>query len=237
MKHPACITVFIFLAVFPGRAQEQENAVTRILLQGVVMDSETLEPLPNSQVFVNRRFNSLTDENGAFGVYVNLMDSLTVTRLGYQPAALVVVDSLTKKPYIAGIFLSTDTIEIAEVVIIPRLQNLRSEMLNPKMSTSQEVQNARYNVAVAAYAGRTTTGRLGDPDNNYRYIREQQKVNAYERGQIPSDRIAGLSPFMLLPALDLLINGLPEPPPAFKPEISDYELQQIRKVLYDRRRE
>jgi hypothetical protein len=230
MKLPVYILSCLLLTM-PVFSQEKDEASIRILLHGLVMDSKSLAPLPGSQLSVNRRFSSVTDDDGAFALYVNIYDTLVVSRLGYKPAQMVVSDTLLGKPYVAGIFLSSDTIEIAEVVIIPRLLNLKSEILNPRVSTSPEIENARYNVAVSAYTGRTTTGKLGDPASNYGLMREKQKIDAYEKGGIPSDKIAGLSPFMLIPALNLLLNGLPDRPPAYKPQISDYELDQIRKTF------
>jgi hypothetical protein len=91
------------------------------------------------------------------------------------------------------------------------------------------MENAKYNVAVSGYQGRTTTGRLGDPASNYDLLKERQKVDAYERGGIPSNKIAGLNPFILLPAAYLLLHGLPEKAPPLKPDISDYDLDQLNK--------
>jgi hypothetical protein len=230
MKLAVNILLGLLLAT-PVFSQEKDEAAIRILLHGLVMDSKSLAPLAGSQLLVNRRFSAVTDENGAFALYINIYDTLVVSRLGYKPAQMVVSDTLLGKPYVAGIFLRSDTIEIAEVVIIPRVLNLKSEILNPKITTSPQTENARYNVAVSAYTGRTTTGRLGDPATNYGVIREKQKIDAFEKGGIPSDKIAGLSPFMLIPALNLLLNGLPDRPPAYKPDISDYELDQIRKTF------
>lgn len=65
--------------------------------------------------------------------------------------------------------------------------------------------------------------------SNYELLRTQQKYNAYEKGQIPSDRIAGLSPFMLLPAAYMLMHGLPDKPNAIKPDVSNFELDQMMK--------
>ena len=64
----------------------------------------------------------------------------------------------------------------------------------------------------------------------------RQKVDAYERGGIPSDKIAGISPLMLIPAAYLLIHGLPEKPAAYGAEtIQQDELDQIQKKYLRRR--
>lgn len=198
------------------------------------MDSETYKALPGSQLFVNKRFTSVTDDNGAFSLYVNVRDTLMFSRTGYKPANVVISDTLIGKQYIAGIFMTADTLRIGEVVIVPRSTNLRFEIMNGRPAASPEIENARNNVALSAYQGRTTTGKLGDPASNYELLRQRQKINAYEKGGIPSDRIVGLSPFMLIPAAYLLINGFPEKPASFKPDISDRELDEILKKYLEK---
>lgn len=89
------------------------------------------------------------------------------------------------------------------------------------------MNNARYNVAISGYQGRTTTGKLGDPSSNYGLLRQQQKINAYERGGIPSDMISGINPFLLVPAAYLLIHGLPEKTAPMEKKLTNQEIEQI----------
>jgi hypothetical protein len=91
------------------------------------------------------------------------------------------------------------------------------------------MDNARYNIAISAYQGRTTQGKLGDPQSNYDLIRQKQKNDAYEKGGIPSDRIAGISPLLLIPAAYLLIHGVPERPAPYENKLTLQELDQIQK--------
>jgi hypothetical protein len=89
------------------------------------------------------------------------------------------------------------------------------------------MENAKYNLSVSSYQGRVNAGRLGDPAMNYEMLRQQQRNDAYSKGQIPSDKIAGISPLLLIPAAYLLINGMPEKPSAVKPTITDQETNMI----------
>lgn len=221
--------LILFDACGPLFSQGRDSTAVSILFQGIVFDASTLKPVSNSQIFVNRSFSSVSNSKGEFALYAYLRDTLEIKSLGYKDATVVVNDSLAGRQYVAGIYITSDTLSIPEVIIVPRMSNLRSEILNSKSRIPAEMENARYNVAVSAYQGRTTTGSLGDAESNYQVLRQQQKTNAYEKGQIPSDRIAGLSPFMLLPAAYLLIHGFPQKAPAYKPDISDFELEQIMK--------
>lgn len=224
---------FIILSVCilnqAGFSQGKENAGIRILFHGLVMDANTLSPLANSQIMINRAFSSVSSDDGTFAFYVNRNDTVVFKILGYKATILYVSDTLIGREFIAGVYMHTDTLSIGEVVIVPRLINLKSEILNAKSKTPTTFDNARYNVAVSAYQGRNSQSKLGDPATNYTHLSQKQKIDAYERGGIPSDKMVGLSPLLLIPAAYLLIHGLPEKPAPLKPQLSDQEVDQIQK--------
>jgi hypothetical protein len=118
---------------------------------------------------------------------------------------------------------------IGEVVIVPRFINLKSKIMNAPNRVSPTIENARYNVAISAYQGRTAQGKLEDPSSNYEYLHQKQRVDAYEKGGIPSDQIAGINPLLLLPAAYLLLHGAPEKPDPYKRQLTEQELNQIQK--------
>jgi hypothetical protein len=221
--------LLIFIAVYPGFCQDNGNTQGRILMQGLVMDATTLSPVANSQIMLNRTFTSVSGSDGTFSLYVHRNDTVLFKSMGYKSTFLYVSDTLKGNEFIAGIFLNSDTLVIGEVVIVPRFINLKSEIMNAKSRVPSTFDNAKYNVAVSAYQGRTSQSKLGDPVDNYSALRNKQKVDAYERGGIPSDKILGLSPLLLIPAAYLLIKGVPEKPPPIKSQLSDQEIDQIHK--------
>ena len=209
--------------------QEKGNAGNRILFHGLVMDAITLSPVAKSQIIINRAFSSVGSDDGTFAFYVNRNDTVIFRNLGYRATILYVSDTLTGSEFIAGVYMQTDTLSIGEVVIVPRFINIKSEILNSRSKTPAIFENARYNVAVSAYQGRNSQGKLGDPASNYALLSQKQKIDAFEKGGIPSDKMVGLSPFLLIPAAYLLIRGLPEKPAPLKPQLTDYEVDQIQK--------
>jgi hypothetical protein len=215
-----------------GYSQTRQDTTSHILFHGLVMDALTLSPVGKSQIIINGAFSSSSDQDGRFSFYVRKNDTVVFKSLGYKPATMLISDTLKSKDFIAGIYLSSDTLEIAEVVILPRNGNLRSEIINSKSKVPSTMDNARYNVAVSAYQAKTTQGNLDDPTSHYSYISHKQKINAFEKGGIPSDQIAGLNPLMLLPAAYLLIHGLPKRPAAMRSDLTQNEIDQInRKYL------
>ncbi|OFY64855.1 MAG: hypothetical protein A2V64_04045 [Bacteroidetes bacterium RBG_13_43_22] len=224
--------LILFFIVSSLTGQVLKDAARGVLFHGLVIDAKTLNPLSGSQIIINRAFSAISDYEGRFAFYVRRGDTVVFTMLGYKSTILNISDTLSGREFVAGIYLHTDTISIDEVVIIPRYSNLRSEMFTSKPESSIQVENAKYNLEVSAYQGRMGQSRLGDPSINYEVLRQQQRNDAYTKGQIPSDRIVGLSPFMLIPAAYLLMNGLPEKPSPLKPQLTEKEVEQIhRKYL------
>ncbi len=236
MKY-ACL-IIILLAVNAGSLFSQITGPPQkqVLLTGIVRDASTLEPLNNSQIIINGRFRALSDEEGSFSLQVNRQDTILFSLLGYKNEILYVGDTLTGPEFVAGVFMTSDTLSIGEVVIIPRLQSLKSDILKPPAYSTPQLENAKYNLEVAGYTGRVTTGSLGDPSSNYSLLRERFRTNAYEKGTIPSDHIAGLNPLLIAPALYLLMKGLPDNPQPFRSRLTKEELARIHKLYLEQSR-
>lgn len=218
------VSLFFSLSGFSQVTRAGEGM---ILFHGLMLDAATESPLANSQIFINRIFSAVSDHEGKFAFYVNRRDTVVFSNVGYKKAVMHISDTLRGKEFLAGVFMHADTINIGEVVIFPRLASLRSDLLRPPSESSRQMENAKYNMAISSYQGRVNTGKLGDPSMNYEMIRQQQKNDAYSKGQIPSDKIVGLSPLLLIPAAYLLINGLPEKPASVKPLVTDQEANMI----------
>ncbi len=236
MRRFGFILAVTWFSVSPVFAQETALPGKALIIKGIVRDGTTWLPLNDAQIFLNRSFVAVTGEEGTFTVRANRNDTIDFRLLGYRDATLRVSDSLPGSEFMVGIYMHTDTIAIEEVVIIPRLRNLKYDMYKP-LPVSPEMQNARYNMAVSAYQGRMAMGKLGDPESNYSVIHQNNLRNAAEKGTIPSSAMVGLSPFMLVGAAYLLINGLPPKPEPMKSDLSREELDQIHKNYIETIRE
>jgi hypothetical protein len=163
-----------------------------------------------------------------FSVYAHYHDTITFSCIGYRHFSMTVHDTLRAKEYTAGIYLTADTTMIPAVVVIPRLGNIRAEILADRPSPDQEMINATNNLRMAVYQGLANPPELGDPATNYEILRQRQRMEAYEKGQIPSSQMVGLSPFTLIPVLYLLVNGPPETPDPPAPHISARDMNYLR---------
>jgi hypothetical protein len=191
------------------------------------MDANSMVPVSNTQILINNAFSYMSNSDGTFAFYVLRKDTVLFRHLGYKEAKWQVSDSLKGNEFNAGIYMHTDTVSIGEVIIVPHFTNLRSEILNTPSKVPPEMDNARYNVAISGYQGRTTTGKLEDPASNYGLLRQKQNTDAYEKGGIPSDMISGINPFLLIPAAYLLFHGSPERPSPMEKKLTNQEIEQI----------
>ena len=228
MKKIWLILSMILIYSTGGFSQAEKTVDRKILFSGIIRDAGTLAPLPNSQIKIGRSFVSVSDGEGTFAIKVNRRDTIVFSLLGYQSASFYVSDTLAGNEFMAGVYMKTDTLSIGEVIIIPRIQSLKYDIFKPP-TTSPEMENAKYNMAVSAYQGRIAITRLGDPASNYSIIQQKRLIDASEKGTIPSDRMVGLSPLLLIPAAYLLINGLPEKQVPMKSNLTRQELDQIHK--------
>jgi len=228
--------LFFIVTLLTGNSlisQVNKDEGVRILFHGVVMDAGTLSPVSNSQIMIDRDFRAVSGDDGSFAFFVNKNDTVLFKHIGYKTESFTVSDTLVGKEFIAGIYLKSDTLSIGEVIIVPRYTNIKSEILNAPSKVPPEMENARYNVAISGYQGRTTTGKLGDPASNYNVIHDRQRVTAQEKGGIPSDKIVGISPLLIAPAAYLLLHGPPEKPAPFDRKLTDEELRKLNKIFME----
>jgi hypothetical protein len=228
MKTPCLIILLLLIFTDSGFSQAQQASGKSIQLRGVVQDAATLAPLGHSQIIINRLFRAAGDENGSFSISVNKRDTVVFSMLGYKPEVLYVSDTLSGPEFMVGVYMNSDTLSIGEVVIIPGLLSLKSEILKAPV-VDPEMENAKHNMEIASYQGRVTTGDLVDASSHYSLIRSQLRINAYEKGGIPSSQMVQLNPLLLLPAAYLLMNGFPEAPAPMKSNLTKRELDQIHK--------
>lgn len=230
MKREMLFISIILVCLHSLTLYSQENVKNNlILIHGIVLDASTQEAINNAHFSVNNLHGGATDMEGKFSLYVYRGDTIRFTYLGYSDLTYF-TDTLVASSYVAGIFMKTDTLQIGEVVVFPRMGDLRSEFMNSSSQIPQEMINAQNNVLISTYQGINSTASLGEPDANYDLLKRQQTVDAYEKGGIPSDKMVGLNLLGLIPAsIYLLKNGLPEKPPPPAPHVSASEIEKMKR--------
>ncbi len=220
--------LFLFLLIacrLPGAYAQQHEY---LLFQGVVFDADTRQPMPGAHYRINGVSGGATDSSGMFSLYASYHDTITFTSVGYKQYSMTVEDTLRAKEYVTGVYLSSDTLVIPGIVVIPRLGNIRAEIMSERPAVNQEMINATNNLRLSTYQGLTMKDDLGDPALNYELLRQKQRYEAYEKGQIGSGQMVAISPLLLIPVIYTLAAGPPKKPEPPVPYISARDMEHIR---------
>ena len=234
---PRLINILIILLFFPCVLSSQLIENDRyILLHGIVMDAKTREPIPNVHYVLNNTYGNITDQEGEFSVYMTRDDTIRFTYVGYQDFVYSPADTLAEEAYTAGIFMQSDTLALGEVVVIPRLPDLRTDILSDPPRISPEIKNAVGNLEVAVYQGVMSKRELDYPRANYYSLKRQQVLDAFEKGTLPPEWMVGLN-ILAFPGFVRSSRGpadRPEPP---RPSVSREDINRMKRIYQEKSRE
>lgn len=140
MREHSLFILFIFLCLgLRGQNTDDRN----IFVTGVICDRDSVRPLPDAIYRLGREVRGV-DKQGRFSVHVKVGDTLYFSHIGFEPVKVIVSDSLQTDDYLLGIFMVRDTIQLAEVLVLPRF--LKEFKMDPGLV------NARNNMNQAIYA-------------------------------------------------------------------------------------
>ena len=202
-------SILLFFIPLILTAQQQNERYLNF--SGVVMNSDSLKPIENVYYSLNGRLSGISDSGGGFSIYTRIGDTLSFSHIGYRTNMFNVSDSLQLDSYLVGIFMTQDTIRLQEIVIYPRLRNLRQEMSNFRGGRDFQNDIAKQNLDIATYQGLASTPDLTDPEIQYNFQTSKIKMDAIERGGIPSNKIVSVNVYTgVALIMSLLLDDKPE---------------------------
>jgi hypothetical protein len=222
--------IIFFLLLFSNgvSAQQVDHNKRPILFRGVVVDAFNQNPIEGVQYYSDRQAS--TDSRGMFSFFAHIRDTVVFRHTGYRDVNFILSDTLRENEYTAGIFMNPDTLFISEVVILPHIGNLKAEIFSKPSTPDYANINAQNNLKLSAYQGIVGINKMGDPSTNYEILKQKQRIDAYEKGGIPSDRMVSLSPFTIIPFIYMLVKGTPEKPEPPTPNLTPKEIQEINDI-------
>lgn len=189
MKHTCVLFVFFLCMCLTVSSQARDS----LLFRGVVMEGDSQFALPFAKYIVNNEINYVSNEDGQFSFWAKNGDIVHFSYVGFKPLYVQIHDTISSDSFLMGIFLSRDTIELSEVIILPHRMNPDAMARTmPLLSTPEEVV-AQRNIDVSAYQAMTQPVKEWDAEMNQKnFIQERSNDVAY-RTQIQPNQMVGLS--------------------------------------------
>ncbi len=187
------LSYLLFSIVLLGvQVKAQSYVSDSIFFSGVIFDKDSLTALPNA-IYTLGAITYSSNDKGEFHTWTKQGDVIKFSHLGYKDKYILVDDTLDQDNYLIGVFLSKDTIQLSEVIVIPRYQQLLAEAKYMPLIVTPEMVNGNYNVKASTYKALTSVPQKMDAQQNQSMvIAEHTRKNVY-KGQISPDDMFGPS--------------------------------------------
>ncbi len=184
------IILLVFLSILTVSQGQTKDS---LFFKGIVMDTDSLLGLPFAKYVINYDQLFTTNKKGEFSMWVKKGDVVTFSHVGYKTISLHVKDSLVQDNFIMGVFLSRDTIQLSEIVILPQINNAKERLQRMPIVQDKDAKTANENISDAPKMAVTTMDEDWDADKIQRYsLNAKSDAVKYNR-QIGPDQAIEIS--------------------------------------------
>ncbi len=185
--------ILLILSLFAYSLSYAQMERDSLLFRGVIMEGDSLFTLPYAKYVINNKFGFTSNEDGQFSFWAKNRDIVHFSYVGFKSLYVQLHDSLANDSYLMGIFLSKDTIELSEVVILPQVTNPNAIARNMPMLSSHEVVAAQNNVALSTYQAKTQPVTEWDAEMNQENFIQARSIDVQYKTQIKPNQMIGMS--------------------------------------------
>ncbi len=152
------------------------------MVSGMVLDAETLEPLPNAHLLRNHLTGTSPDQSGIFKVRLQAWDTLTVSHVSYLAQNLVINPPQNADTVTLTIFLERETTVLQELLVrpYPNLETFKQQVL--EIEVEDPVQHLRDQQAAITYDIIMSPKVSYDSYENYRRINHPTDITLFSTG-------------------------------------------------------
>lgn len=186
MKHLLYLIPVFCLALWPGDTFGQTDDSDLIQFSGVVISSDSLNPVPYANVLIEHtRRGTMTDLYGYFSFVAQKGDSILFSAIGYEKAHFVIPDTLTSNRYPLIQILQVDTILLRETVVYPwpTREQFKEAFLAMQIPDS-DYDRAQRNLVQGDMIARMDAA-MPSGSETYKYQLQQYQSQLYYAGQAP----------------------------------------------------
>ena len=205
---PAYLLFIMVLSLLSWNLFSQEKQPEKDLIQfsGVVIDGDSLKPLPFTSIITkNANRGTVSDYYGYFSFVANKNDTIEFSALGYKKAMFIIPDTLHINKYSLIQVLRNDTFFLKETIVYPwpTKEQFKEAFLKLNIP-DDDLERARKNLARAEMKERFE-GISMDGSLNYKNQMEQQNSKLYYAGQLPPNNL--LNPIAWAKFIEAWQNG------------------------------
>ncbi len=174
----------LFLGISSGHAQQEERDL--IQFSGVVVKSDSLSPVPFTNIIIRNEGRGTTaDNSGYFSFVAKERDTILFSAVGFQKSSFIIPDSLKDHKYSLIHVMESDTVQLEEAVVYPwpSREEFRQAFLNADIP-DDDLARARKNLNDEDMRERFRTMPM-DASMNFNYEMQQYQNKLYYAGQTP----------------------------------------------------
>jgi len=226
------ILITIFTIAFSFNFFGQRNTSESIFISGIVMEKDSLNTLPETNILINHTSGSISDSEGYFSFLINKKDTLLFSRVGFRNYKFIIPDTLNENEYVVGIVMSQDTMMLGEIIIYPRVnqRQLKSDFINYN-NIDKNTANAEKNLKIATYQS-LAYDQPNDAVANQKISLGQQSTQTEYKGLIAPDKM--LSVTAVIPLAFAIAQKRTIIAKSNKFKISIHEEESLRKEYWNR---
>jgi len=181
------ISLFLSFAINIMFAQQTQKEEKFIQISGVVVDADSLKPVPFVSILIKgTKRGTITDYYGFFTLVASPGDELQFFSLNHKNGVYKLDDTLQQTHYYIIHSLVKDTIQLPSVSVYPwpTKEEFKKAFLNLDLSDTDYDRAAKnLDRKELSYNERNYTM---DAQANYQYAMQQQLTKMYSLGQYPT---------------------------------------------------
>ncbi|KAB1065721.1 carboxypeptidase-like regulatory domain-containing protein [Salibacter halophilus] len=183
-------SIFSLIAILFALGTHESKAQDENLLQfsGVILDADSLNPLPFSTVIIkNTNRGTTSDYYGFFSFVAEPGDTIRFSNVGYRSELYIIPDTLQTSRYSMIQLLNRDTVELKEVTVYPWPTKEQFKEAFLSLNTpDDDYQRAMRNLRQATMRDKIMNMPMADGSANFKYAMQNRNSQIYSAGQFPS---------------------------------------------------
>jgi signal peptidase I len=183
-------SIFSLIAILLALGTLESKAQDENLLQfsGVILDADSLNPLPFSTVIIkNTNRGTTSDYYGFFSFVAEPGDTIRFSNVGYRSELYIIPDTLQTSRYSMIQLLNRDTVELKEVTVYPWPTKEQFKEAFLSLNTpDDDYQRAMRNLRQATMRDKIMNMPMADGSANFKYAMQNRNSQIYSAGQFPS---------------------------------------------------